>query len=70
VIAVEGMPAIDALEELLRSDRIYWSPLGGSPGWFAPAGWSVQPGTPGVKVLTITMVNQDWPPTDDPEDFL
>lgn len=70
VIAVEGMPAIDALETLLRSDRLYWSPLGGSPGWFAPAGWSVQPGAPGVKVLTITMVNQDWPPTDDPEDFL
>jgi len=70
VIAVEGMPAIDALENLLRSDRLYWSPVGGSPGWFAPAGWSVQPGAPGVKVLTVTMVNQGWPPTDDPEDFL
>ena len=70
VIAVEGMPAIDALEELLASDAVYWSPLGGTPGWFAPQGWTVQPATPGVKVLSITMVNVAWPTTPDPGEFL
>jgi hypothetical protein len=69
-IVVQGMPAIDALEDLLRSDRLYWSPLGGAPGWFAPAGWSVIPGAPDVKVLQITMVNQDWPTTPEPSEFL
>jgi hypothetical protein len=69
-IAVEGMPAIDALEDLLSSDAVYWSPLGGTPGWFAPAGWSVQPATPGVKVLSITMVAVAWPTTPDPGEFL
>lgn len=70
VIAVEGMPAIDALEELLASDRLYWSPVGGTSGWFAPGGWSVSAPSPGVKVVSITMVRQDWPTTPDPAEFL
>lgn len=70
VMAVEGMPAIDALEALLMSDRVYWSPLGGTAGWFAPGGWAVQPGPPGVKILTITMIRQDWPSTPSPEEYL
>jgi hypothetical protein len=69
-IAVEGKPAIDALEELLASDRLYWSPLGGTSGWFAPGGWTVNRGAPGVWVVQITMVRQDWPTVDAPEDFL
>lgn len=69
-IAAEGKPAIDALEALLASDRLYYSPLGGTPGWFAPGGWSVTAPAPGVKVLQVSMVRQDWPPTDDPEEFL
>ena len=69
-IAVEGLPAINRLEALLRSDRVYWSPVGGTPGWFAPAGWSVRAPAPTVKVLQITMVRQPWPSTPDPEEFL
>jgi hypothetical protein len=69
-IAVQGVPAINALEELLASDRLYWSPLGGDAGWFAPGGWRVDRPSPGVWVVQITMVDQDWPSTPDPEDFL
>jgi hypothetical protein len=69
-IAVEGLPAINRLEDLLRSDRVYWSPVGGTPGWFAPAGWTVRAPAPDVKVLQITMVRQPWPSTPDPEEFL
>lgn len=69
-IAVQGLPAINALEDLLRNDRLYWSPIGGTPGWFAPAGWSVRAPAPDVKVLQVTMVRQPWPETPEPEEFL
>jgi len=69
-IGVEGLPAINALEELLRSDRVYWSPIGGTPGWFAPAGWTVRAPVMNVKVLQIVMVRQPWPETEDPEVYL
>ena len=70
VIGVEGKAAIDALEELLSADRVYYSPLGGTSGWFAPAGWRVTAPAPGVKVLSVPMVRQDWPETPDPSEFL
>jgi hypothetical protein len=70
VIAVEGKPAIDALEALLSADRVYYSPVGGTSGWFAPASWRVVAPAPNVKVLSVPMVRQDWPPTPDPEEFL
>jgi hypothetical protein len=69
-IAVQGMPAIDALEELLASDRLYWSPLGGTPGWFAPGSWSVSAPAPDVKVVQVPMVRVDWPSVSAPEEFL
>lgn len=69
-IAVEGMPAIDALEELLASDRLYFSPLGGAAGWYAPGGWSVNRPAPNVWVAQVTLINQPWPATADPEDYL
>jgi hypothetical protein len=69
-IGTQGKPAIDALEALLASDRLYYSPVGGTAGWFAPAGWSVAAPAPDVKVLQISMVRQDWPPTPDPSEFL
>jgi hypothetical protein len=69
-IAVEGLPAINRLETLLSADRVYWSPLGGTPGWYAPAGWTVQAPAPDVKVLKVTMVRQPWPETAEPEAFL
>jgi hypothetical protein len=69
-IAVEGRATINELEELLRSDRVYFSPVGGTPGWFAPGSWRVSAPSPGVKVLALTMVRQPWPPTADPGDFL
>lgn len=69
-IAVEGLPAINRLETLLRNDRVYFSPVGGTPGWYAPMGWTVTAPAPNVKVLQVTMVRQPWPATLDPEDFL
>lgn len=69
-IAVQGMPAIDALEALLAEDRLYWSPLGGTPGWFAPGGWTVAAPAPGVKVVQVSMVRVDWPSVSAPEEFL
>lgn len=70
VIAVVGLPAINRLEALLRADRVYYSPVGGTPGWFAPQGWKVSAPVKGTKVLTVTMARQPWPETPDPEDFL
>jgi hypothetical protein len=69
-IGVEGKAAIDELEELLGADRVYYSPVGGTSGWFAPAGWRVTAPAPNVKVLQVPMVRQDWPETPDPEEFL
>jgi hypothetical protein len=69
-IAVQGLPAINRLEEILRADRVYWSPVGGTPGWFAPDGWSVRAPAPEVKVVQVTMVRQPWPATPDPEEYL
>lgn len=69
-LAVEGKDRIDALEELLRADRVYWAPAGGTPGWFAPGGWSVTGPAPDVKVLSVTMVRQPWPPAPDPVSLL
>lgn len=69
-IAVEGMDAIDALEALLMSDELYFSPLGGTAGWFAPGGWSVTRGAPNIWVAAIPLVRQDWPTVQPPEDFL
>lgn len=69
-MGVLGMPAIDELEELLASDRLYWSPVGGTPGWFAPGGWTVAAPSPGVKVVQVSMVRVDWPSTSGPEEFL
>lgn len=69
-IAVEGLPAINRLETMLRNERVYWSPVGGTPGWFAPMGWTVRAPAPNVKVVQITMVRQPWPSTIDPEVYL
>jgi len=69
-IAVVGLPAINRLEEMLSNERVYWSPLGGTPGWYAPAGWTVRAPAPDVKVVQVTMVRQDWPDTPEPEEFL
>jgi hypothetical protein len=70
VIAVEGLPAINRLETLLRADRVYWSPVGGTPGWFAPASWATRAPVPNVKVVQILMVRQPWPETPDPAEYL
>jgi hypothetical protein len=69
-IAVEGLPAINRLEAMLSNARVYWSPVGGTPGWFAPAGWTVRAPAPNVKVVEVTMVRQGWPETADPEEYL
>jgi hypothetical protein len=70
IIGAEGLPAINALEDLLRSDRLYYSPVGGISGWFAPGGWTVTAPSPNVKVVQVTMVRQPWPATPEPGEFL
>jgi hypothetical protein len=69
-IAAEGLPAINRLETMLRNERVYWSPVGGTPGWYAPMGWSVRAPAPTIKVVSVTMVRQPWPDTIDPEVYL
>lgn len=69
-MAAVGLPAINRLEAMLRNDRVYWSPVGGTPGWYAPGGWTVKAPAPTVKVVTVTMVRQPWPETLAPEVFL
>jgi hypothetical protein len=69
-IGVQGKPAIDALELVLSAERVYYSPVGGTAGWYAPAGWRVTAPAPEVKVLTVPMVAQPWPPTAEPQEYL
>lgn len=69
-IAVEGIVAINELEAMLRNDLVYFSPLGGTAGWYAPGSWTVKAPAPNVKVLTVPLVLQPWPETADPEDYL
>jgi hypothetical protein len=69
-MAVEGQSAIDMLESMLAEDEVYWSPLGGTSGWYAPGGWNVRSPVANVWVLTVTMVRIDWPPVSSPEEFL
>jgi hypothetical protein len=69
-IGVEGRSAINALERLLSADRVYWSPLGGTPGWFAPSGWGVSAPVVNVKSVQVPMTRQPWPTTPDPSEFL
>lgn len=69
-IAVVGKDQIDALEAILSAERVYWAPVGGTPGWFAPSSWTVTPPTAEVKVLTIVMVRQHWPAVPDPVTLL
>lgn len=70
VIATQGKQEIDELEELLAADRIYWSPVGGVPGWFAVGPWTVSGPAPDVKVVQVSLVRQPWPTTPDPEEYL
>jgi hypothetical protein len=69
-IAVQGMPSINLLEELLEATRLYFAPLGGTSGWYAPGSWTVGRPAPDVWVVQVTMVDQPWPSTADPEDYL
>lgn len=69
-IAAVGLPAINRLETMLANDRVYFSPVGGTPGWYAPGGWTVKAPVANTKVVQVTMVRQPWPSTPDPEDFL
>jgi hypothetical protein len=69
-IAVQGEQDIDELEELLSSDVLYWSPLGGTAAWFAPGDWSVARPSPDVWVVSVSLVRQDWPSVPAPEEFL
>jgi hypothetical protein len=69
-IAVVGLPAINRLEAMLANERVYWSPVGGTPGWFAPGSWRVSAPAPHTKVVQVTMVRQPWPTTRNPEEFL
>lgn len=69
-IAVVGLPAINRLETMLANERVYWSPVGGTPGWFAPGSWRVAAPAPHTKVVQVTMVRQPWPSTPNPEEYL
>lgn len=69
-IAVEGFSQINELEELLESTWLYFAPLGGTAGWYAPGGWTVNRPAPDVWVVQVTMINQSWPATADPGDYL
>lgn len=70
VIALKGRDAINQLEEILSEDRVYYAPVGGRPGWYAPAGWAVTSPFPNIKTLSVQLVRQDWPKTPDPTEFL
>lgn len=69
-IAVVGLPAINRLESILSESRVYWSPVGGTPGWYAPGSWRVSAPAPTVKVVQVSMVRQPWPTTPEPQDYL
>lgn len=61
---------IPALEEVLSERMIWYAPLDGPSGWYAPAGWQVGKAVAGVRELSITLVRVDPPTPTDPEDLL
>jgi hypothetical protein len=69
-IGVQGKADIDQLETVLSADRVYYSPVGGQPGWYAPAGWTVANPAPGVWAVAVQMTRQPWPTVLSPEEFL
>lgn len=69
-IAVEGKAAIDELEQVLSATRVYYSPLGGTPGWYAPAGWTTANPSPNVWAVSVPLVRQPWPDVEAPEAYL
>lgn len=69
-IAVVGETLLEQLEDVLGDDLIYWAPYGGTPGWYAPAGWSAQPKTPRTWEVSVTLTEQAAPDTENPEDLL
>src|SRR5690606_6100144 len=70
VITLKGRDAINQLEEIHSENRVYYAPVGGRPGWNAPAGWTVTSPLPNIKTLSVRLVRQDWPETPDPMEFL
>lgn len=69
-ISVVGRDALTELESVLSNDLIYLAPYGGTAGWYAPSGWTAVPQTPRTWQVSVTLVEQDAPETDDPEDLL
>jgi hypothetical protein len=69
-IGVEGILAINELEDILSSDLVYYSPVDGTSGWFAPTGWTVRAPAPDIKVVQVLMVHQPWPTTPEPAEYL
>lgn len=63
-------PDVPALEEVLGERRVWYAPLDGPSGWYAPSGWTVTRAQAGVRVVTVTLVREDPPTPTDPEDLL
>lgn len=69
-IPVEGREALTALEDALRERLVYFQPWRGTPGWYAPGPYTVTPGAPGVKVVQLTMTQQEPTAPVDPSTLL
>lgn len=61
---------VPAVETLLASSFIWYAPLTETAAWYAPSGWSVRHQAPGIKSVSVTLVQADPPALEDPEDLL
>lgn len=69
-MAVVGRGSLSALETVLRQERIWYTPYGGVPGWYAPSTFQVRPVTPRTWAVSISMVRAEPLPLPDPEELL
>lgn len=61
---------VPAVEALLAESFIWYAPISETAAWYACGGWSVRPQVPGLKLVSVTLVEADPPALEDPENLL
>ncbi|OGF05182.1 MAG: hypothetical protein A2W00_05335 [Candidatus Eisenbacteria bacterium RBG_16_71_46] len=70
-IGVRTTAEMAALEAVLATETVYFTPWGGAPGWYSPRSWSVVPsGASRTRLLSVTLVASAAPTLVEPVTYL
>jgi hypothetical protein len=61
---------MNTMETILAQRRVWYAPLDGTAGWYAPAGWTVSAAKAGIRTVTVTLVRDEPPLPSDPQELL